>query len=140
MKLLEFTNDEMTNFQPIDDEHKAIVDFANKLFDCYTNLKYEEFNKLLKVFITAGTEHFHTEEKYMLNNSYPNFYSHKIEHDRFTRKLSEYVKKLNNNPAEYGNLILNFIKDWFINHVAGKDKMLGDFLSKLSKDNKVIGV
>jgi len=140
MKLLEFTKDELTNFQPIDDEHKAIVEFANKLYDSYTNLKYDEFCKSLKVFIATGTEHFHTEEKFMLNNSYPNFYSHKIEHDRFTRKLCEYVKKLNNNPAENGHLVLNFIKDWFNNHVAGKDKMLGDFLSKLSNENKVIGV
>ncbi len=140
MSLLEFTQSEVTKFQQIDDEHKAIVEFANKLFRKYSKQKYDEFNELLKVFISSGTKHFHTEEKYMLNNSYPNFYSHKIEHDRFTRKLIEYQEKLMDDPAVNGNVILNFIKDWFINHVAGKDKMLGEYLLKLTRENKIIGV
>ncbi len=140
MKLLEFKQDELTNFKHIDDEHKAIVEFANKLFERYSKEKYDEFNDLLKVFISSGTEHFHTEEKYMLNNNYPNFYSHKIEHDRFTRKLSDYREKLMDNPQVNGNVLLCFIKEWFINHVAGKDKMLGDYLSKLTNENKIIGV
>jgi hemerythrin len=43
-------------------------------------------------------------------------------------------------PAVNGKVILNFIKDWFISHVAGKDKMLGEYLYKLTNENKIIGV
>ncbi len=140
LNLLEFTKNELINFSQIDKQHKEIVACVNKLYDCYSKSDHRGFIALLDNFITTGTDHFHTEEKFMLNNNYPNFYSHKIEHDRFTRKISKYRDQFIDNPEDVGNTLLLFVKNWFIKHMAGKDKMLGGFLAKRKAENKLIGV
>ena len=127
---------EETGLKIIDDQHLEISIIVNHI--CELNNKNsdvtvisEQFEKLLPV-IKA---HFVTEEELMLKNSFENYYSHKLEHDRCIRKIIEFkgnIYSIENCIPDF----LNFITNWLPNHLMFKDIRLANFILRKADINK----
>ncbi len=107
----------------IDEEHKKFIDIINKA----TQVKQHDdspraMSELLVEMTVYALEHFKTEENYMINFKYYDYKSHKDEHNNFSKIISNYCKKLIEGEFKVMNEILEYLKQWLVNHILVTDK------------------
>jgi len=117
----------------IDQQHKNLIDMINVLYvsdkkEDRTNIVSEILIKLKNYF----NVHFGTEEKYMLVYDYPEALSHKTEHNKFIKEILDFEIACYGNYAPYVPM-LDFLKDWFSEHIKVTDIKLGKFLAEKIK-------
>lgn len=121
----------LVNVAEIDNQHKEIVNLINELHDLSEKKKSIDHSLfVIREILSKSIHHFTTEESLMQKYNFINYYSHKIEHDRFIRKVREFVE---NDESEDKLLIpdfLLFLRNWLTSHIESKDKNLGIFLSE----------
>jgi len=74
--------------------------------------------------------HFAHEEKLFAQTRYPEAAAHKKQHDELTRQVLEVQAKFHR--GETGTLtleIMNFLRNWLVNHILGSDKKYGPHLN-----------
>jgi hemerythrin len=121
------------NIDEIDHQHKHLIEMINVLHDSdkrddRTKIVSEILIKLKNYFIV----HFGTEEKYMLMYDYPEALSHKTEHHKFIKEVLDFELACYGNYAPYVPM-LDFLKDWFSEHIKVTDIKLGNFLAEKIK-------
>ena len=122
----------LTSIEIIDSQHKKIFKCVNNLFDAIENVETKE--KILEIISCIDfytTEHFDTEEKYMLELDYPEYIEHKNAHEVFKKVYEEirynYVYK---QDVVYVLAVhLNqTMADWLDYHLQNEDQRLAEFL------------
>ncbi|MBU7007425.1 bacteriohemerythrin [Phosphitispora fastidiosa] len=121
----------ITGIRLIDDQHKALVQLINNLHDAMMIGKGKQaVSKVIQELVDYTVSHFSTEEKFMIKYSYPWMLPHRSEHKKFVDKVSEFQKGYNEGKMSLSIEIMNFLKDWLVNHIQSTDKKLGPFLSE----------
>ena len=77
-----------------------------------------------------AASHFATEEKHMKAHAYPDFVTHKAEHDKFVTKVLQVEKDCKSGKCAMSMDILNFLSNWLVDHIKGTDKKYGPFLNE----------
>ena len=119
----------------IDEQHKVLFDIINDIYICIINKNYSILDKLLLKIIVYTTNHFKTENEYLLKLS-ENITSdlkqfviaHITKHETFvdilTKKIEDYIL--------YDKMILIdiaiFLNNWLNNHVIYDDVVLFNLL------------
>jgi hemerythrin-like metal-binding protein len=107
----------------IDEEHKKFIDIINKA--TYVQ-QYDDSPRAISEVLVEMTayalEHFNTEETYMINFKYYDYKSHKDEHNNFSKIISNYCIKLMDGEFEIIDEILEYLKQWLVNHIQVTDK------------------
>lgn len=115
----------------IDAQHKKLVDLVNELHEAMKQGKGKEMlSKVLDSLINYTASHFATEEKYMTKFNYPQYPTHKAEHEKLVKKVLSLQSDFNTGKAVLTLDIMNFLKDWLVNHIQGTDKKYGPFLNQ----------
>ena len=133
MKEIIIWNDKyLTGIEIIDSQHKNIFKCVNNLFDAIEKLEIkEELLEKIRCIDFYTTEHFDTEEKYMLELDYPEYLEHKKAHEAFKKVYEEirynYVYK---QDVVYVLAVhLNqTMADWLDYHLQNEDQKLAKFL------------
>jgi hemerythrin-like metal-binding protein len=84
---------------------------------------------ILDDLISYTKEHFRTEERMMLNANFPGLKEHCKEHEKLTEKVIDFQKSFIEGKALITMDLMNFLKNWLINHIEGTDKKYKDKLS-----------
>jgi hemerythrin len=118
----------------IDSQHKELVKMTNELFlGCQKGGAAAEiyFMKTIQGAVKYVKTHFSTEEIIMERLKYPEFLTHKKEHENFVSKVLKEVKDFesakNFAPLEFAR----YLQDWVLNHIAKSDKKYGAFFDTL---------
>jgi hemerythrin-like metal-binding protein len=116
----------------IDSQHKKLVDLVNKLHDAMKNRTGQEALKpVLNELVSYTKYHFSTEETLMKSKGYPDFPSHKKEHDALTQQVVDLQNKINQSNTSLVTIeTMNFLRDWLKNHILGTDMKLSAFLKR----------
>lgn len=128
MKFIEFTESEKVNIQQIDEQHERFTEILNEMYNNLGKERKPTQNYLLSELERIVKLHFETEEGLMKEYKFTNFFSHKMEHDRFLNKLTQFKEDAQNGEKEVNMEFLNSMKNWFFNHFKINDKKCGDFL------------
>lgn len=128
-------NKHSVGIEEIDEQHKVLFDIINDIYICIINKNYSILDKLLLKIIVYITNHFKTENEYLLKLS-ENITSdlkqfviaHITEHETFvdilTKKIEDYIL--------YDKMILIdiaiFLNNWLNNHVIYDDVVLFNLL------------
>jgi hemerythrin len=124
----------------IDKQHKTFLDMLNKTYDSYSSSstsvvdekdKLKVYTDILKLREYAFN-HFFTEEKYMIKYKYPKFFEHKREHDNFVKSVFELEDKLFSANDMTPSELINFVIDWYKNHVTRVDREFGEHLKTVT--------
>ena len=118
------------NFELIDNQHKELVRMTNALFDgCKKGRTAADvaFIQTIRGAVEYAQTHFFTEEKYMKLASYPDFDTHKKEHDSFVSEVVNAVKNFEDGNSEPIHLA-RFLKKWLLTHIAHSDKQYAPYL------------
>lgn len=117
-----------TGYKRIDDQHLELIEIINDLYDCMDNkdsedekLK-EEFKKVLKRTVDYVAYHFSYEEKIMHAIKYDKIIGHSSYHREFVQTIYDYVQSYENGTLDAINNLVQYLKDWFLNHILVTDK------------------
>ena len=115
----------------IDDEHKQFIDIVNMAIATKEhNDDPEELREVLHKITMYAITHFATEENYMIEFNYPEYQYHKEEHIDFSVKTQVYQSSIINDDYQTANEILEYLKQWLVNHIQKTDKKYTNCFNK----------
>ncbi len=115
----------------IDEEHKKLVDILNKAISAKEhNDSPEEIKEILSEMVEYFDEHFSAEEACMIKFNYPEYQSHRNEHLDFIDKTMASYNKLVRGDYQIANELLEYLKQWLVNHIQVTDRQYIDCFKK----------
>jgi len=126
-----WTDDLATKIDTIDNQHKMLFEILNELLDsCKQGKGFEVVKKVVFFLDDYVKNHFSTEERYMKMYSYPNFISHKGQHELFIKRAAELKEQfLKEGPTlSFTMVISNSVVNWLSNHIRKVDAEMAKFL------------
>jgi len=115
----------------IDQQHRKLVSMVNALYGAIKEGKDKEFlGELLNELASYTDYHFKTEEYYFDKFGYPEGEIHKEIHRKLVQKVLDFKEKFDRGEATISYDLLNFLKDWLVNHICKTDKKYGPFLKE----------
>ena len=109
----------------IDTQHRKLVDTISRLEACITtDAQNKEMGRALKFLVEYTHTHFSDEESYMQKVSYPAFERQKTLHKEFTQRLVDVLLKLKNEGIIQPQELIDFLMDWWVNHILDEDKKI----------------
>ncbi|MGM0508923.1 MAG: bacteriohemerythrin [Fusobacteriota bacterium] len=107
----------------IDAQHKRLVSLINQLNNAMLQKKgKEEIEEVLQELANYTVEHFEYEEELMEKNGFKRITSHKKLHKNFVKTVKDFIREFDRGEAKLSKDILDFLKDWLINHIMGSDQ------------------
>ena len=119
---LKWSNTYSVSVEEIDDQHRHLFEMINNFQESLDSADPTAPKKLLINLMEYALTHFKTEEKYFELFHYSGSKSHIEEHLEFETKVQEYFKKYQSRKVFNASTVLNFLKNWIINHVLICDK------------------
>ena len=121
--MIEWDDKYSVGISKIDDEHKQFIDIINKaIVTKEYNGDPEELKEVLHSITMYTIRHFATEENYMIQFNYPEYQYHKEEHHDFSKKVIEYCERVNDGDSQFADKILEYLKQWLVNHIQVTDR------------------
>ena len=120
--------------EKIDVQHKEFFNRINAIFAA--TLKGEARKATMnemRFLHNYAVHHFRTEEEIMKRHDYPDYRSHKAQHDLFFGNLAEIQNDLEENGLSSSVFlrINSKLVTWLINHIMKTDKKLGSYIKSL---------
>ena len=130
MALLTWNNILTVNINRFDQEHKKLIDLINKLHEAMKVGKGKDvLAGVLKSLIDYTAQHFASEEALMRLHKYPDYESHKKEHNKLVTEVLDLQKQLNEGKAVLTQAVMEFLCQWVQKHIKDSDKRYGPFLT-----------
>lgn len=112
-----------TGIEAIDNDHKKLLSLINQLQAAIEHtIDSELIHKVLDELVSYTHYHFEREELLMRLNHYPEYVTHKKQHETMIEKISECVEKYQSDPSNTINDTHSFLKNWLIQHIMGSDR------------------
>ena len=129
--MIKWNNKYSVGISRIDEEHKKLIGILNKaIFAKEHGNNPEEIKEVLSEMVEYYHKHFTTEEAYMIKFNFPEYQFHKNEHLDFTNKTIATFNKVIKDDGDVANEILEFLKQWLVNHIQSIDKKYIDCFKK----------
>jgi len=114
-----------------DEHHKHLIGLVNDTYEKFLQRDSDsELEKVFDALIDYTVYHFSAEEDWMEQQQYPDLDVHKVEHAYFTRRIKEMHKDLVAGDVALDLELLNFMKNWILNHIAKTDSEYGRFVNR----------
>jgi len=113
----------------IDDQHHRLVDLINALHQAMVQGQSREAGEIVLqelVDYTAG--HFGYEEELFAKHGYSEAERHQEIHRKLVGQVLEFQRQFKSGERNLDLELLNFLKDWLVNHIMGIDRRYSDFL------------
>jgi hemerythrin-like metal-binding protein len=121
----------------IDNEHKVLIALVNEIEDAmdFHVLFHNQFmlDKIDNLF-NGIKNHIASEEKYLIDNNYPELESHRLEHTLIIERLNEFESWFKEAGKPFNEKMLLYLKDLLVRHFILSDHKYGYYfhLKKLS--------
>jgi hemerythrin len=114
--------------EAIDNQHRYLFDLANQIVDPLNDAQKTHMNVLALYHYVR--EHFKDEESLMKLSHYPDYKAHVKEHEMLTQRLTEISTGIITGEIS-PDYIMSFMSTWLLDHILGKDMLIGEFLHRL---------
>ncbi len=126
--MIEWNDKYSVDISRIDEEHKKFIDIINEAIVTKEHSDNpEELKEVLYRVTMYAIKHFATEENYMIEFNYPEYQYHKEEHHDFSKKVIKYCERVIDGDFHFANEILEYLKQWLINHIQVTDRKYIDY-------------
>ena len=135
LTFVKWTTDNSVLIEKMDDQHKVLFDIANKMGNIVLNAS-DDKNSLLKItndLLEYTKKHFKEEEEYLEKSSYnkKELEFQKGQHIIFINKIKEFKENIEIHNKKPSIDMIEFLRDWLLNHIDIEDKKYGKELSKV---------
>jgi hemerythrin len=125
-----WNNEYSVHIELVDDQHKKLIGLINGLHDAMKVGKGKEaLGKTLSELVDYTAYHFKEEEELFKAYAYPDYLSHKKEHDALTKQAVDLKERFTRGDLFLSNETVLFLKDWLNGHILGSDKKYGPYLN-----------
>ncbi len=120
--MFEWKKEYAVNIGSIDAQHQMLFAIGRELYAAMSAGKGRTIlSKILDRLVQYTMQHFTHEESLMRLHKYPNFATHKAEHDALARKVVEFQADFNAGKIAMALEVLNFVQEWLQHHIKGSD-------------------
>jgi hemerythrin-like metal-binding protein len=131
MAALDWNTNLSVGISSFDNQHKKLIELYNNFYDSVVKKESKEkMSLVIKGLKDYTVYHFTDEEKWMKLYHFPDFESHKEDHDKFVNAVLDLEKRYSNGRMILSIEIINFIRDWITKHIVTIDKQYTEFLTK----------
>ena len=129
-KLIVWSNSYSVTVKQMDQEHQRLIDIINNLYAAMrAGRSNEAIGTILDELVAYTKTHFSHEEQLMQQANYAGLADQKKAHEALVNQLNDILAKYRAGTA-LGQEIMNFLKNWLINHIQGMDKQYGPTMHK----------
>ena len=130
--LIPWTSSIATGVKIVDQQHKKLVGLVNQLYAAMKSGQGKSvLEGLLQDLAQYTASHFDMEERYFDQFKYAETAAHKKMHTELKGQVMDYIARLKSGQADISMDLMNFLRDWLINHIAKTDMRYVDtFLAK----------
>lgn len=119
-----------TNIQAMDEHHRELFKTADRLYEeIHSGRNQSVLEDTLNFMIRYTRDHFSQEEKLMEDYDFPEYEVHIKHHLRLIQEVQELKDKYAAGEIRMDMSIVNFLKDWIINHILTEDRKYGPYLN-----------
>ena len=130
MSMFQWKPEYSVDHSEIDTQHKRLFQLADELGTAMTQGKGKAaLATTLASLIDYTQRHFATEERLMQTHHYPDYAAHKKQHDDLTAKVVELQKGFAAGRTSLSVEVLQFLKDWLVNHIGKSDHQIAAYLN-----------
>lgn len=130
MDFVTFTHAEEIKICLMDEQHEQMTHIINKIYTAFILKKNRTVQSQLRILVGHLRNHFNYEEDLMKQTQFEGYYSHKLEHDRFYRKVESIWQSYVDKKPKLTLEELYNVKSWFFNHIEISDKKCGEHFAK----------
>jgi hemerythrin-like metal-binding protein len=131
MALMTFGKNYSVGVQAVDDQHKVLFDIVNELHAAMLKGQAQSLTgPLLKKLAEYTHNHFTAEESKMASVKYPGLADHKLKHRELIKQVEDYLVRFDKGEITLNLHLLNFLRDWLVNHIQKVDKEYGPWLNE----------
>ncbi|MBI1388278.1 MAG: bacteriohemerythrin [bacterium] len=120
----------------IDGQHQKLFHMINELQDAIQQRRSKDvMGKIFEGLVQYAADHFSLEERRMQEAEYPDFDQHKAIHEKFTSEALDYQGRFRSGQDVLSLAVVQFLKDWLVNHVLKSDQAYSPWLKKQESFN-----
>lgn len=128
MPFMSWTSDLSVGVEAMDEQHKKLLGIVNQLHDAMKVGKGAGvLGPVLDSLISYTQSHFADEENFQRACRFPEHPQHKMLHAALTRQVLDIQQKFKTGKLIMTGEVLDFLRDWLLNHIKKCDKVYGDF-------------
>lgn len=118
------------NVEIFNEQHKKLIAILNNLHSAMTDKSDRAaLGRIILELIDYTKVHFSAEEEKMIEYEYPEYESHKKEHDAFVEKVRNFYNDFKAKKVTLSFEMAVFIKNWLMQHISNTDKKYGKFFN-----------
>lgn len=107
----------------IDEQHKILIDTINQLASAESQNDRPVVSMIIDELVSYAAFHFQYEEQLIEDGGYPELDKHRRIHQSFVDWIADIREQfIYHRRAQFGERILNFLRDWLSNHILGEDQ------------------
>lgn len=123
MELFKWNQEFSVRSEVLDDQHKRLFDIVNNLYTAFMEKAHKEkLGDIIKELHKYTIYHFTEEEKLLDGKGTPLSAEHKKAHDEFISRIRSFNEKFEGGNSGVTYEIMNFLRQWLIQHIKGVDK------------------
>jgi hemerythrin len=124
MAFVDWSNKYSVYDKELDEQHQGLFSVVNDLHKAIlAKHGKEELGHTIDKLVAYTQSHFAAEERLMQACDYPDYQSHKEEHEKLIKRVSEMDHELRKTDSNVAPDVLAFlVKDWLIGHILNEDK------------------
>jgi len=127
--LLRWSTSLSVGIDSIDSQHKLFIDLINELYrQMHSGSAKQAVGSALAKLIDYTGTHFLYEEKLFSKHGYTELESHKEIHSQMVAQVVEFQEQFKKGEKDVSLDLLEFLKDWLIDHIKKTDMQYSPFL------------
>lgn len=128
MAFLDWTDAYSVNVKEMDEQHKKLVQLINGFYDALQeDIENKTIPSLFAGVVDYTKVHFSEEEELMRKNGFPDYETHKAEHDDFAMKVLDARAKYEEGDKNVIGKLALMLGSWLMDHIVMKDKKYGAY-------------
>ena len=121
----------LVGIKQFDDQHKELIRIISDLRNSKNSGESKVYLKnLLFELISYTKYHFTAEERMMEKHNYPFFNDHRLEHEKLTEQVENFLEQYSTGKSSLDEEVFEFLRKWLFDHIMVTDKNMGDYLYK----------
>ena len=125
----EWTGELSIGIEEIDNDHKYLFDLVNNLHEVIAeDGELADIGRVLGRLAEYAAAHFTREEWVMQRYDYPHREAHVLLHSQLLDRLAVLIHELEVGNRAVSTHTVEFLRSWAMDHIAGHDKDLAEFL------------
>ena len=113
----------------MDREHAVLIEYINTLQSLVDgNSSRQLVGQVLEGLIQYTKTHFYVEEELMYAFTYPDYINHMQAHEKFKQTMQQLSSQFKQGETDITDELMDFLKDWLVNHIQKIDRKLADYL------------